>query len=778
MNISVVLHPVARALLRAASALVPTLICASLLSASETRVWSQHDQSDFEKGERKNLSLSSDGRLRLGPQFEELLDSSSVYLWALAADSQANLYAGGGGPGGPGARVYVIPPHGKGKVLAELDGLEVHALAVDGKDRVYAATSPDGKIYRLSPSAKPEVFYDPKAKYIWGMVFDSHGNLFVATGDRGEIFLVTADGQGKVFYKSPETHVRSIAIDAQDNLIVGTEPGGLIVRVSSKRASGGATAGATTGATAGATAGEGFILYQAAKREVTAVALAKDGSIYAAAVGNKTAGPAPGFGPAGGMIATPPATTVSSMHGMQPGGGDQMQQRPAPSSPVPQPVAPPAIAGGSEVYRIDKDGSPRRVWSHPQSIAYAIGFDAAGRPLVGTGNKGVVYRIDSTLVSAELLSAPPTQVTALCPGPNGSVLAATGNVGKVYRIGPALEKRGTLESDVLDAGIFSYWGRLSFHGNANGGRVAIETRSGNVDRPENDWSPWSAAIASPEGARMTSPSARFLQWRAVLEASPAGDSPELRSVDAAYVQKNVAPEVQQIEITPPNYHFPPQSQLTLSPNPPLVLPPMTRAGRVPTPSLNLGGDSGSVSMQYSKGTLGARWMASDENGDELTYTVEIKGEGEAEWKPLKDEVTEKRLSWDSTAFPDGEYRVRVTASDSPANPPGQALTGQLTSDLFTVDNTPPAITGLAAAVEGNKITVRWHAADALSTIDRAEYSVNGGDWTPVAPTGRLSDSKEEDYLLTLDHPTPGERTIAVRVTDEYENTAVAKVVVK
>jgi len=744
-------------------AVLSLLLAASLLSASETKVWTQGDQADFEKGDRKNLSLSSDGRLWLGPQFEEILDSSSVYLWALVGDSKGNLYAGGGGPGGPGARVYIIPPGGKGKVLAELDGLEVHALAVDSQDRVYAATSPDGKVYRLPASAKPEgakpeVFFDPKAKYIWGMVFDSHGNLFVATGDRGEIFVVTPGGQGKVFYKTPETHVRSMTLDAQDNLIVGTEPGGLIVRVSAK--------------------GEGFVLYQGAKREVTAVAVAPDGSIYATGVGNKTPGGTPTFGqPGGGMSSPPPA--VMSPHGSQPGGsGDAMMQRPTPAAGPPTPITPVSVAGGSELYRIDKDGAPTRVWSHSQSIAYAIGFDAAGHPLIGTGNKGTVYRIDSPLVSTDLLNAPPTQVTVFWQGSGGKLFAATGNVGKVYRIGPGPEKRGTLESDVLDAGLFSYWGRLSFRGDAGGGRITIETRSGNLDRPQDGWSPWSAAITSSDGARITSPSARFLQWRATLEVSPAGDSPELRQVDAAYLSKNVAPQVELIEVTPPNYRLPPQSQLIMSPNPPLTLPALTRQGHAPTPSMNMGGDLGAVSMQYAKGYIGARWLASDENGDELTYTLEIKGEGEAEWKPLKDSVTEKRLTWDSSAFPDGEYRVRVTASDSPSNPSERALTARLASEAFTIDNTPPVISGLAAAAADKKITVRWHVADALSIIDRAEYSVNGGDWTPVEPAGHLSDSKEEDYALAVDRPKPGEYTIAVRVTDEYDNSSLAKVVVK
>ena len=69
-------------------------------------------------------------------------------------------------------------------------------------------------------------------------------------------------------------------------------------------------------------------------------------------------------------------------------------------------------------------------------------------------------------------------------------------------------------------------------------------------------------------------------------------------------------------------------------------------------------------MQYAKGFTGARWAATDDNGDALIYKVEIRGVHETNWKPLKDKLREKYWSWDSTAFPDGEYRLRVTASDS------------------------------------------------------------------------------------------------------------------
>ena len=63
-------------------------------------------------------------------------------------------------------------------------------------------------------------------------------------------------------------------------------------------------------------------------------------------------------------------------------------------------------------------------------------------------------------------------------------------------------------------------------------------------------------------------------------------------------------------------------------------------------------------MQFAKGFIGARWAASDPNGDPLVYTVEIRGENENRVEDCcKDKVREKYLSWDSTAFPDGEYRL-------------------------------------------------------------------------------------------------------------------------
>jgi hypothetical protein len=394
--------------------------------------------------------------------------------------------------------------------------------------------------------------------------------------------------------------------------------------------------------------------------------------------------------------------------------------------------------------------------------------------VIGTGNKGNIYRIDSEIISTLLINSAPTQVTAFTTGPRGRLYAATGNVGKIYQIGPELEKEGSYESEPLDGAFFSYWGRIRHKSDLNGGSVKFETRSGNLDRPQKNWSSW--APVDSTAARATSPSARFLQYRVNLTAAADGKTPEVREIEVAYMAKNVAPAVEEIDITPANFRFPPVTSSSPPAPPTISLPPIGQRRRAPS-SLSLDSLSSSQTMQYAKGSLGVRWAVTDPNGDQLTYKVEIRGLQEREWKLLKDNLREKHLSWDSTGFADGDYIVRVTATDRPDNPADQALSTQIESERFTIDNTPPQILGLTGARSGSTITVKWRARDEKSTIQRAEYSVNGGEWIAVQPTTRLSDSPEHEYTLNIDFEG-AEQTVAVRVTDDLDNQAVDKVIVR
>ena len=321
----------------------------------------------------REFVLSSDGRLTLAPVFRELADPS-------IAVSVGSGFGFQGATCTPAAAVPAVPLRRSSSWMRAASparwpscpDCRSNRVAVDKRDRVYAATAPDGKVYRVDAGGKPEVFYDPKVKYIWSLAFNSQGDLFVATGDGGEIHKVTPDGKGSVFFRTEETHARSLAVDAKDNVIVGTEPGGLIVRISPT--------------------GDGFVLHQASKREVTAIAVTDTGVIYAAAIGTKSSAPS---STSNLSIPTP---TVQPAPGSPAGGAPRTGGNAASiTPPVPAPAAPPSLSGGSDLYRISADGFPQRVWTHPQDIVYAIGFDSSKRPIVGTGNKGNVYRIDSDL---------------------------------------------------------------------------------------------------------------------------------------------------------------------------------------------------------------------------------------------------------------------------------------------------------------------------------------------------------------------------------------------
>ncbi|MBV8831168.1 MAG: hypothetical protein JO108_18295, partial [Acidobacteriaceae bacterium] len=330
------------ALYRAAAILI---LCAAptVSLAVETHIWEQSDQAEFARGTPKNISIRSDGRLSLAPELKELDSTTVPYLWAVVQDSKGTLYYAGGAPTGATTKIFALPRGGKPRVAAELPGLEVHALAIDKQDRVYAAVLPDAKVYRIE-NGKPVLFFDPKCKYIWSMLFDRTGDLFLATGESGVVYRVPPDGKGVKFFETDETHARSMTIDEEGNLIIGTEPNGLIIRISPS--------------------GKGFVVYQAGKREVTAVA-ERQGVIYASAIGSKTGGASVvGNAPALPSSQAPVTSTGAPRSGSAP-----------PSLPPSVGSFSATVTGGSEVYRIAKDGFAERIWNSGTDLVYAIAFD-------------------------------------------------------------------------------------------------------------------------------------------------------------------------------------------------------------------------------------------------------------------------------------------------------------------------------------------------------------------------------------------------------------------
>src|SRR5262249_28163366 len=155
-----------------------------------------------------------------------------------------------------------------------------------------------------------------------------------------------------------------------------------------------------------------------------------------------------------------------------------------------------------------------------------------------------------------------------------------------------------------------------------------------------------------------------------------------------------------------------------------------------------------------------------------------RGEAENEWKLLKDNLDQKFFSWDTTTFPDGAYYLKIAASDTPSNPPAAALKGERESERFEVDNTPPVVEGLRvgpAAKMGGIHPASFAARDATSAIERAQYSLDGGEWVLAPPDSSISDAPIEHYVFVLPALSAGEHTLAVRVYDRFENVGSAKI---
>ncbi len=73
---------------------------------------------------------------------------------------------------------------------------------------------------------------------------------------------------------------------------------------------------------------------------------------------------------------------------------------------------------------------------------------------------------------------------------------------------------------------------------------------------------------------------------------------------------------------------------------------------------------------------------------------------------------------------------------------------------------------------------QFTASHPTSSIEKAQYSVDGGDWILVRPASGISDYKTESYSFTVRGLSPGEHTIAVRAFDRFENVGSAKTTIQ
>jgi len=724
---------------------VLVLLAAIPLFAVTPQFWEIRTYDDFRRGKLSNLSLTSDDELILAPRFDTVFNTEQTLIWSVVADSKGNVYLGTGHDG----KVFKVDNTGKGALLVDLAELDVLALAVDSKDVLYAGTAPDGKVYKIENGTAKE-FFDPKTKYIWSLVFDKQGRLLVGTGDKGVIYRVTPDGQGSPFYDTEETHIISMAIDRDGNLIAGGDPKGYVYRISPE--------------------GKAFVLYDSGMREIHSVAVAPNGTIYAAAMSGESAVP-------GASSATPVTSSGSS----QPSITVTVNAAPAQEIQVVEPLEPvsadtprsqsrrPPGDGNAQsaVLEILPDGVVNTIWRSRDEMVFSV-LPRDGKLLFSTGAKGRIYSLDGPKNTTLLLESTEEQTTRLLTV-GDRLYATSANIGKLFRIGDAIAPSGTYESNVKDTDSVSSWGKLSWKA-GSGDNIQVSTRTGNTSTPDKTWSDWQ--LLADDGA-ITSPKARFIQWKAELK-SDRNRSPRVGSVKVPFLQQNFRPEVTNVELLPSGVLLQKQPLNTgnnFNPNDPATIRANVRAGQpriLPLPPRRV----------PQRGAQSFQWTATDKNQDTLNYDIYYRADNDRAWKLLKRDLEDNFYTISSDTLPDGTYVVRVVANDQPSNPPELALRGEMESRPFIIDNTPPVVTMTLERIEGRRARIAIEAADQTSTLTQAEVALDTGDWRPIFPKDGIIDSKSESFSYVSGDLTSGEHVFAFRVYDQNDNAGMGKLVVR
>ena len=409
------------------------------------------------------------------------------------------------------------------------------------------------------------------------------------------------------------------------------------------------------------------------------------------------------------------------------------------------------------------------VWQSASDTPYDAAFDDDGAVVVGTGPDGKIFRVEGLPRTTVLLTrAAARQVTRFAEGPDGRLHYATANPGSLYRLAADRTGGGTYVSEVHDARTVARWGTIRWQADTpRGSSVRLQTRSGNTAVPGEAWSAWSASYASPSGTAVSSPNARYLQWRALLAGD--GAAPTLFSVTAAYLPRNLAPEVTRVTVHPPG-----QVNLRAFPtDPPIAGLDAERDPAAPPPAAAAAQTPTLGRQVYRKGLQSFAWEARDPNGDPLEFEVHYREDTATEWRLLRRGLATRLFTWDTTSTPDGTYVVRITASDTGANAPGQALTAIRDTAPFDVDNAPPRIVVESVTPSGNRAVVRLLVSDGQSTLERVEYTLDARLWEVAYPADGIADEREERFEVSV--AAADVERLVLRATDVMKNTATVGV---
>jgi hypothetical protein len=604
----------------------------------------------------------------------------------------------------------------RGRILRyrEGDGFSVLARLPVGQvlslavdgDGVVAGTGPEGLVYRIGARGDTTLVARTGERYVWGLAPAAGGGWFAATGTRGRL-LHLRGRESRIVLDTDESNLVSLVGGPRGVVFAGGDSRGRIYSAGGDREPG--------------------TVYDAGEDEVRALAIGPDGALYAAALS---------------------ASAVSE---------DEVD-----ATDRPAPVKSAVKGGRAVVYRIVPDSVAASVWTSPQPFVFGLATTPSG-VVVATGNRAGLYRLEPQGGATQWLQGPQGQITALASDGRGGIFAGTSNPAGLWRVGPERARTGEVISQVFDARRYAAFGAARWRGDAGGSALRLWTRSGNTDPLDSTWSAWSRG-GDDVRPRSAAPPARYLQWK--LEAN--GGAPRIEAVEVAWRERNLPPRVEELTVATQGQGF---REGGLSPRTESVTQTLPGGQKVEYSAPGASSAKPARDLPaFARGLRTLQWRGSDPNGDALSYTVSVRDENGGDWILVEEGVEASMFTWDTGALPDARYRVRVVASDAAGNAVGEALSGQMVSAPFSVDNTGPLITTLTAEPAPGAIVVSGRAEDAASVLTRIEVSLDNDDWRIVTPEGGFADERTLGFSTRLTDVTPGEHTVSVRVVDFAGNT--------
>ena len=588
---------------------------------------------------------------------------------------------------------------------------------------MYVGTAPNGIVFRVTPDGKGYKVFTAKEKYVTALMVEK--NPTQAFG--GDICIATGGGTGRVYRLQQIAAAAGgsaiFPIYSSDVLFTSPETNILSLAVGDDRTlyAGSSPDGIVYKIT---TDGKTSVLYDATEPNIAALTTDSAGNVYA------------------GTSAT------------------------------------------GNVYKIAPDGTAKKL----------AGLPGAGVTSLKTGSDDTVYAaMGGTIAKISADSSVQTYTTAADPqfvslavDPQAQTLyAGTGTGGSVYTLGAPGSggTQGTFQSSIHDAGRQAQWGTLTWQADTPGGsQITLQTRSGDVPRPDSSWSAWSAPYTQPSGETITSPPARFLQYQAQFTGTSG--IPKLSEVSVYSLPRNQAPMV---GLTKPaagdavaktaDLHWtasdPDKDTLSYdvsySADGGRTWKPITASAQLKTQTKTKSVSANAAALSALKNA-----PASVQAQIKAQIAANSSAETPSSLKPAID-LKETSYSWDTTQVPDGLYRIEVVASDKPSNPVG-ALSAKAVSQPFLIANTPPTLTVGTPVVNADKsVILHGVAQTSLAFVQAVQAKIDSGDPIAASADDGLFDSTREPWTLTLPALSSGHHKIEVQALDQAGNKATQTV---